>query len=151
MIELKEKVKRVESSLGFCNSKVQSRREAWHSQWYLPLPLPYSHQLSFLFKLRFQFQLNQLITSTIRSTKSTSKSLTQVFIQSNTPLHIFYFAFPFFDELLYAESVLEETNQKLTERDLYLEECEKRMNHMSDKIHHLHSTLSSIKLCLSRI
>lgn len=49
-------------------------------------------------------------------------------------------------KIAHLESVLEETNQKLTERDLYLEECEKRMDHMSEKILHLHSTLSSIKV-----
>lgn len=48
-------------------------------------------------------------------------------------------------KIAHLELVLEQTNQKLTDRDLYLEACEKRMNHMSEKIHHLHSTLSSIK------
>jgi uncharacterized coiled-coil protein SlyX len=52
---------------------------------------------------------------------------------------------------LNAESVLEETTKKLTERDLYLEECEKRMNHMSEKIHNLHSTISSIKVYLDLV
>lgn len=47
---------------------------------------------------------------------------------------------------LNAESVLEETNKNLKERELYLEECEKRMNEMSDKIHHLQSTLSTMKV-----
>ncbi|XP_028777487.1 uncharacterized protein LOC114734120 isoform X3 [Neltuma alba] len=43
------------------------------------------------------------------------------------------------------ESTLEENNQKLSERSLYLKECEKRIDEMSEKIHDLQSTLSSIK------
>jgi len=35
-------------------------------------------------------------------------------IQSNTHIHVFYFAFRFLTNYLYAESVLEETNKKLT-------------------------------------
>ncbi|KAJ1394031.1 Phosphorylase pyridoxal-phosphate attachment site [Sesbania bispinosa] len=48
-------------------------------------------------------------------------------------------------KIAHLESVLEETNKKLKERDLYLEEDEKRMNEMSEKIHHLQSTLTRMK------
>ncbi|XP_054800492.1 uncharacterized protein LOC129304749 [Prosopis cineraria] len=43
------------------------------------------------------------------------------------------------------ESILEENSQKLNERSLYLKECEKRIDEMSEKILNLQSTLSSIK------
>ncbi|KAK4271617.1 hypothetical protein QN277_020285 [Acacia crassicarpa] len=43
------------------------------------------------------------------------------------------------------ESILEENNQKLNERSLYDKECEKRIDEMSEKIHNLQSTLSSIE------
>lgn len=49
---------------------------------------------------------------------------------------------------LNAESVLEESNTRLKERDAHLEECERRMNELSEKIHHLHSTLSAMKVFL---
>lgn len=48
-------------------------------------------------------------------------------------------------KIAHLESVLEESNNRLKERDVYLEECEKRMNELSEKIHHLQSTLSTIK------
>ncbi|XP_061341598.1 uncharacterized protein LOC133287912 [Gastrolobium bilobum] len=48
-------------------------------------------------------------------------------------------------KIAHLESVLEESNKKLKERELYLEECEKRMTEMSEKIHHLQSTLSIMK------
>lgn len=43
------------------------------------------------------------------------------------------------------ESVLEESNKRLKETDVYLEDCEKRMNEFTQKIHHLQSTLSTMK------
>ncbi|KAI4296807.1 hypothetical protein L6164_036730 [Bauhinia variegata] len=43
------------------------------------------------------------------------------------------------------ESILEEQSQKLNEKILYLKECEKRLDEMSEKIHSLQSTLSNMK------
>ncbi|XP_014517840.1 uncharacterized protein LOC106775257 isoform X2 [Vigna radiata var. radiata] len=43
------------------------------------------------------------------------------------------------------ESVLEETNKRLKESDVYMEECDKRMSELLDQIHHLQSTLSTMK------
>ncbi|KAG4971445.1 hypothetical protein JHK85_037866 [Glycine max] len=48
-------------------------------------------------------------------------------------------------KIAHLESVLEESNTRLKERDAHLEECERRMNELSEKIHHLHSTLSAMK------
>ncbi|KAE9594967.1 hypothetical protein Lalb_Chr18g0059391 [Lupinus albus] len=48
-------------------------------------------------------------------------------------------------KIAHLELVLEENNGKLKERQQYLEECEKRMNEMSENIYHLHSTLSTLK------
>jgi len=48
-----------------------------------------------------------------------------------------------------AESVIEETNKRLKESDVYLEECDKRINELSEQIHHLQSTLSTMKVCLT--
>ncbi|KAK7246460.1 hypothetical protein RIF29_41328 [Crotalaria pallida] len=48
-------------------------------------------------------------------------------------------------KISHLESVIEESNAKLKEREVYLEECEKRINDMSQQIHNLQSTLSTIK------
>ncbi|CAL5183482.1 unnamed protein product [Lathyrus oleraceus] len=48
-------------------------------------------------------------------------------------------------KIAHLESVLEETNRKVAERDLYIQESENRMNEMAEKIHHLNYTLSSLK------
>ncbi|XP_057433402.1 uncharacterized protein LOC130726190 [Lotus japonicus] len=48
-------------------------------------------------------------------------------------------------KIAHLESVLEETDKRLKERDLHLQECENRMKEMSEKIHDLHSTLSTVK------
>ncbi|RDX93825.1 hypothetical protein CR513_23864, partial [Mucuna pruriens] len=48
-------------------------------------------------------------------------------------------------KIAHLESVLEETNKRLKEKDAYLEDCDKRMNELSSKIHHLQSTLSTMK------
>ena len=49
-----------------------------------------------------------------------------------------------------AESVLEENNQKLNQRSVYLNECENHIDELSEKIHHLQSTFSNMKVCLPR-
>ncbi|XP_027339141.1 uncharacterized protein LOC113852938 isoform X2 [Abrus precatorius] len=49
-------------------------------------------------------------------------------------------------KIAHLESVLEESNRKLKEREVYLQECEKRMDEMSEKIHNLQSTLSTMKV-----
>jgi len=54
-----------------------------------------------------------------------------------------------FEDNFNAESVLEESNKRLKESDVYLEECDKRMNELSEQIHHLQSTLSTMKVCLT--
>ncbi|KAL9321182.1 hypothetical protein ACSQ67_013021 [Phaseolus vulgaris] len=48
-------------------------------------------------------------------------------------------------KISHLESVLEESNKRLKESDVYLEECDKRMNELSEQIHHLQSTLSTMK------
>ncbi|KAL2341856.1 hypothetical protein Fmac_009796 [Flemingia macrophylla] len=48
-------------------------------------------------------------------------------------------------KIAHLEFVLEEGNNRLKERDVYLEECEKRMNELSEVIHRLQYTLSTIK------
>ncbi|XP_019419431.1 PREDICTED: uncharacterized protein LOC109329959 [Lupinus angustifolius] len=48
-------------------------------------------------------------------------------------------------KIAHLELVLEENNGKLKEREQYLEECERRMNEMSENIYHLQSTLSTLK------
>ncbi|CAJ1961764.1 unnamed protein product [Sphenostylis stenocarpa] len=48
-------------------------------------------------------------------------------------------------KISHLESVLEESNTRLRERDVYLEECDKRMIELSEQIHRLESTLSTMK------
>ncbi|WVY93403.1 hypothetical protein V8G54_032491 [Vigna mungo] len=48
-------------------------------------------------------------------------------------------------KISHLESVLEETNKRLKERDVYMEECDNRMSELLDQIHHLQSTLSTMK------
>lgn len=52
---------------------------------------------------------------------------------------------------LNAESVLEENTQKLNERNLHLNDCEKQIAEMSEKIHYLESTLLSMKVSLPAV
>ncbi|TKY71738.1 hypothetical protein E2542_SST00470 [Spatholobus suberectus] len=48
-------------------------------------------------------------------------------------------------KISHLESILEESDKRLKERDVYLEDCENRMNELSEKIHHLQSALSTMK------